>query len=103
MCGGVSCIVDLSCPSDQLHARVAMVMISVIYVTQYLCHMIISRLFSFNNERRGTIEFKGNMLFTHFSEINPPKISSPTGPVTLEMNRPSIGEFVDETSDSRKL
>lgn len=30
------------------------------------------RLFKFQNPDRGLIEFKGNLLFTHFSEINAP-------------------------------
>jgi len=30
------------------------------------------RLFKFKNSERGLIEFKGNLLFTHFSEINAP-------------------------------
>jgi len=29
-------------------------------------------LFKFKNPNRGLIEFKGNLLFTHFSEINAP-------------------------------
>ena len=66
--------------------------------------LLASRLFSFGSEARGTIEFKGNMLFTHFSEINSPTIGSPT-----EMASPGLpealsqNEFPDETLNSGKI
>ena len=42
----------------------------------HLFLLFVFRLFNFTNTDRGTIEFKGNMLFTHFSEINSPKIGN---------------------------
>ena len=33
------------------------------------------RLFDFSNKNKGIINFKGNMLFTHFSEIGAPDMA----------------------------
>ena len=33
------------------------------------------RLFDFSNQNKGIIDFKGNMLFTHFSEIGAPDMA----------------------------
>ena len=33
------------------------------------------RLFDFSNQNKGIIDFKGNMLFTHFSEIGSPDMA----------------------------
>lgn len=74
-----------------------------------ICSSLVSRLFKFGNEGRGTIEFKGNMLFTHFSEINSPKIGSPTDmggqldiPVVAHPDISSHDDFPNESINSGK-
>ena len=62
------------------------------------------RLFNFTDDSQGTVEFKGNLLFTHFSEINSPKIGSPTEMGGgLAINLPESLHQNDETLNSGKL
>ena len=61
------------------------------------------RLFNFTSDTRGKIEFKGNMLFTHFSEINSPTIGT-TEAAGLSVNVPEpLNDFPDETFNSGKI
>ena len=41
-------------------------------VTYNYVIVLIIRLFDFSNKEKGIVNFKGNMLFTHFSEIGSP-------------------------------
>ena len=99
VCSGVLCTVDLSCSTDLLHAGVAMVIVDI-YLSLYL--LLAPRLFNFTSDGRGKIEFKGNMLFTHFSEINSPTIGT-TDTVGLNIPEPlAQNDLPDEALNSGK-
>ena len=78
-----------------------------IWIIASLFSSMTFRFFDFTNDKRGTIELKGNMLFTHFSEINPPKISFPSGIGGFGLDAPVENlphtNFSDETLNSAKL
>ena len=43
-------------------------------------------MFDFSNKNRGIINFKGNMLFTHFSEIGAPDRAGDMGVDEVDMS-----------------
>ena len=43
-------------------------------------------MFDFSNKSRGIINFKGNMLFTHFSEIGAPDRAGDMGVDEVDMS-----------------